>query len=90
MRGIVQERQAQAEERARSAAASAEQRREQRAARAAAQAAEEWCPQVGDVVEVPALGQTARVTRRKGKNRIAVAIGGLSMEVKVAEVLRVE
>eukprot|EP00892_Ulva_mutabilis_P010253 jgi/Ulvmu1/75/UM001_0078.1 len=55
--------------------------------RAQQQAAQQWRPVVGDVVEVPKLGTSARVEQVKGK-KVTVGYGQMSITVNVSEVLQ--
>lgn len=52
------------------------------------QAAAAWRPAVGELVDVPKLGTSARVEHVKGK-KVTVGFGQMSMTVNVAEVLQI-
>lgn len=87
----MQEQEAKAAEAAETQQRAVTGKRAKRAAtnskQAQQQAAERWRPVVGEVVEVPKLGTSARVESVKGK-KVTVGFGQMSMTLNISEVLR--
>lgn len=88
---LVQEREEQEAREEAEMKKATKKKRKGKAARASQrlqqQVAQNWRPVVGEVVDVPKLGTSARVEEVKGK-KVTVGLGQMSVTVNVSEVLQ--